>query len=45
MATRRLEIDNIEAMVEKTVSEEGKIWGLKEWADRKVLVIVQKDNK
>ena len=40
---RKLEIDDIEAMVEKTVSEEGKIWGLKEWANRKVIILIQKE--
>jgi hypothetical protein len=40
---RKLEIDDIEAMVEKTVSEDGKIWGLKEWANRKVIILIQKE--
>lgn len=42
---RKLEIDNIEAIVEKTVSEDGKIWGLKEWANRKILIIIQTKNE
>lgn len=40
---RKLEIDDIEAMVEKTVSEDGKIWGLKEWANKKVIIIIPKE--
>lgn len=39
---RRLEISDVEAMIEKTVSEDGKIWGLKEWADKKVLIVIPK---
>jgi len=41
---RRLEISNIEAMVEKTVNKDGKIWGLKDWADKRVLIIIPKED-
>ena len=40
---RRIEIDNVEAMLEKTVSEDGKIWGLKEWANKKAIIIIPKE--
>lgn len=40
---RKIEVDNVEAMIEKTVSDDGKIWGLKEWANKKVVIIVPKE--
>jgi hypothetical protein len=40
---RRLEISNIEAMLEKTINEEGKLWGLKEWANKKALIVIPKE--
>lgn len=39
---RRLEIDNVEAMMEVEVKEEGRIYGLTKWVGEKVLVIKTK---
>jgi len=43
MAMRRVEIDNVEEMLEKTVSKDGKVVGLKKHAGKTVLVIVTKE--
>jgi len=32
-------------MIEKTVNEDGKIWGLKEWANKKVIIVVTRQEK
>lgn len=42
---RKLEIDDIEAMIEKTINEDGRIWGLKEWKKRKAIIIIPKENE
>jgi len=39
---RRIEISDVEAMFEKTVNKDGKIWGLKDWANKKVFIIIPK---
>jgi len=42
---RRLEIDNIHEVLEKTVTKDGKVGGLTKYAGKDVLVVVIKDNK
>lgn len=42
---RRLEIDNVEVMLEKEVSDDGRVFGLKDWAGEKVIVIITKKEK
>jgi hypothetical protein len=43
MAMRRIEIDNVEEMLEKTVSNDGKVVGLKKHAGKIVLIVVTKE--
>ena len=40
---RKIEIDNVEEMIEKTVTKDGKVGGLKKYADRSVLIIITKE--
>jgi len=42
---RKFEISDVEAMIEKTINKDGKIWGLKDWADKKALIIIPKGEK
>lgn len=42
---RRLKIDDIEAMIEKTINEDGRVWGLKEWKNKKALIIITKEKR
>ena len=42
---RRVEIDAVAAMVEKVVTKDGKINGLKKYAGQTVVVIVTKQTK
>ena len=37
---RRIEIDNVEEMVEKTVTKDGKVGGLMKYAGKAVLIVV-----
>ena len=37
---RRLEIDNVEVMLEKEVTKEGRVLGLGDWVGKKVLIII-----
>ena len=37
---RKVEIDNVEEMVEKTVTKDGKVGGLMKYAGKTVLIIV-----
>ena len=39
---RKIEIDNVEAMLEKEIDKTGRISGLKQWEGRKAIVIIQK---
>lgn len=39
---RKIEIDNVEEMIEKTVTSDGKIGGLKKHAGKNVLIVVTK---
>jgi len=36
----KIEIENAEAMLEKEVSEQGRVSGLKQWLGKKVIVVV-----
>jgi len=38
---KKVEIDHVEEMIEKTVTKDGKIGGLKKYAGKKVIVIIQ----
>ena len=40
---RRVEIDNVEEMIEKIVTKDGKVGGLKKYAGKNVLIIVPKE--
>ena len=40
MTMRKVEIDNVEEMVEKTVTKDGKVGGLMKYAGKTVLIIV-----
>ena len=40
---RKIEIDNVEEMIEKTVTKDGKAGGLKKYAERSVLIIITKE--
>lgn len=43
---RKVEIDNIEEMLEKTVTKDGKVGGLTKHAGKSVLIVVtKKENK
>ena len=37
---RKLEIDGVREIIEKTVTKDGKISGLKKYADQNVLIVV-----
>ena len=37
---RKVEIDNVEEMIEKIVTKDGKVGGLKKYAGKSVLIIV-----
>ena len=41
---RRVEIDNVDEMIEKIVTKDGKVGGLKKYAGKNVLIIVTKDD-
>lgn len=46
MALRRFEMDCVRVVIEKEISKDGKIVGLKDWADKKATIIIQdEDNK
>jgi putative transposon-encoded protein len=40
---RKVEIDNVEEMIEKIVTKDGKVGGLKRHAGKKVIIIVTKN--
>jgi|WetSurMetagenome_2_1015567.scaffolds.fasta_scaffold25230_3 hypothetical protein len=42
---RKIEIDNVEAMIEKPINKDGKIWGLKDWKNKKALIIIIKEEQ
>ncbi len=42
---RRVEIDNVEEMIEKIVTKDGKVGGLKKYAGKKITIIITKSNK
>lgn len=42
MAMRRVEIDSVEEMLEKTVTKDGKVVGLKKHAGKNVLIVITK---
>ena len=37
---KRLEIDNVEIMLEKQVTKEGRITGLSSWKGKKAIIII-----
>ena len=39
---RRVEIDNVEEMIEKIVTKDGKVGGLKKHAGKNVIIVVTK---
>lgn len=41
---RRFEVDNVRVVLEKSISIDGKIVGLKDWANRKATIIIQDNN-
>ena len=43
MIMEKMEIDNVEASLEKTINKDGRIWGLKKWSDRKAIIIIPKE--
>jgi len=43
MTMRKVEIDNVEEMLEKTVTKDGKVGGLMKHAGKNVLIIVTKE--
>ena len=46
MTLRKVEIDNVEEMLEKTVTKDGKVGGLMKHAGKSVMIIVtKKENK
>jgi len=42
---RKVEIDNIEELLEKTVTQDGKVGGLKRHAGKKVIIVITKSQK
>ena len=42
---RKVEIDNVMAMLEKTVTKDGKVGGLKRYAGKNVTIVVTKEKK
>lgn len=42
---KKVEIDNVEEIIEKTVTKDGKVGGLKKYAGKNVTVVVTKDKK
>ena len=45
MTMRRVEIDNVEEMLEKTITKDGKVGGLMKHAGKTVLVVVTRKEK
>lgn len=43
MTIRKVEIDNVKEMLEKTVTKDGKVGGLMKHAGKTVLIIIIKD--
>ncbi|MFW6121518.1 MAG: hypothetical protein ACOC80_11550 [Petrotogales bacterium] len=39
---RKVEIDNVEEMVEKIVTKDGKVGGLKKYAGKNVVIVITK---
>lgn len=42
MTMRRIEIDNVIEMLEKTVTKDGKVGGLKKYSEKNVLIVITK---
>lgn len=42
---KKVEIDNVEEMLEKTVTKDGKIGGLTKHAGKSVLIVITKEKK
>jgi len=40
---RKVEIENVEAMVEKPIDKIGRITGLKQWEGRKAIIVISKE--
>jgi len=45
MTMRRVEIDNVEEMLEKTVTKDGKVGGLMKHANKNVLILIIKEER
>lgn len=45
MVTKKLEIESFVASLDKEISKEGKIWGLKTWAGQKATVVIYDQEK
>ena len=41
MVLRRFEMDNVRAVVEKKVTEDGRLCGLKRWSGETVTIVIQ----
>ncbi|MFB6089263.1 MAG: hypothetical protein ABEK36_05785 [Candidatus Aenigmatarchaeota archaeon] len=39
----KIEIENVEAMLEKEVSEQGRVSGLKQWVGQKAIIVIPKE--
>jgi hypothetical protein len=44
-ANMKIEIENVEQIVDATVSNDGRIYGLKKYASRTVKVVVMKEER
>lgn len=40
MSIRRFEIDNVSVVVEKTITKDGRISGLKKWAGKNAIIVI-----
>jgi len=45
MAMRTLEIDDVQEVLEKTVTKDGKVGGLLKYAGREILIVVTTEKK
>ena len=42
---KKIEIDDIEAMVKKLISKDGRVCGLKDWKNKTAIIIIQENKK
>ena len=45
MAMRTLEIEDVQEVLEKTVTKDGKVGGLLKYAGKDVLIVITRENK